>query len=119
MSVRQDLFARTRRFAVDAIRFCDALPASQSHRHIGGQLLRAATSVGANYRAAFRGRSRAEFLAKLGIVEEEADECLFWLEVLEELGVTDEPERQRLYREANELLAIVVATRKATRRHAP
>ena len=80
--------------------------------------MRAATSVGANYRAAQRGRSRADFIAKLGIVEEEADECLYWLELLGALGLADDAVRIDLHREADELLAIIVASNKAARRNA-
>jgi four helix bundle protein len=74
-----DLLARTKNFALRIIKLVDALPHTLAGRTIGGQLLRCGTSVSANYRAACRGRSKAEFVAKLGIVEEEADESCHWL----------------------------------------
>src|SRR5438045_1130487 len=78
---------RTKRFAVRVIRLVDSLPQKRSADVVGKQLLRAATSVGANYRAACRARSKAEFCAKLGIVEEEGDECVYWLELLIDAGL--------------------------------
>jgi four helix bundle protein len=93
----------------------DGLPKQRVADVIGRQLLRAGTSVGANYRAACRARSRAEFIAKLGIVEEEADECLYWLDLLSESGTVHEEPLSPLKREANELLAIIVATLKSAR----
>ena len=76
-----ELKDRTKRFALRVMKLVAALPNTVVGRAIGGQLVRAGTSVGANYRAACRGRSKAEFIAKLGIVEEEADECAFWMEL--------------------------------------
>lgn len=80
----KELKARTKQFAVDVIKLCRAIPASPDGRVVAGQLLRASTSVAANYRAACRGRSRAEFIAKLGVVLEESDESLLWLELIAE-----------------------------------
>ena len=80
---------RTKEFGKNVIRLCRKLPQDREGRLIGNQIFRSATSVAANYRAACRGRSKAEFLAKLGIVEEEADETLFWLEILDEMRVVD------------------------------
>src|SRR5688572_13768201 len=77
---------RTKRFALQVIDFCEELPRNRTCDVLGKQLLRSGTSVGANYRAACRGRSVAEVLAKLGNVEEEADESMYWLELLEESG---------------------------------
>ena len=114
----QRMMARTRGFAVDVVRFCARLPRSEECRVIARQLMRAATSVGASYRAAQRGRSRSEFAAKLGIVVEEADETLYWIELLEELGAGDAAERRRLHAEASELVRIVVAATKSARRNA-
>ena len=74
----EDLQERTKQFSLRVLKLVTALPANLPGKRIGGQLLRAGTSVGSNYRAAFRGRSKAEFVAKLGIVEEEADESAFW-----------------------------------------
>ena len=80
-----DLKGRTRQFALNIINLVQALPSSQTTAVIGKQLLRSATSVGANYRAACRSRSRADFVSKITIVEEEADESAYWLELLSEL----------------------------------
>ena len=80
---------RTKEFAKRIIELCRELPSNREGRLIGNQLFKSGTSVAANYRAACRGRSKAEFIAKLGIVEEEADETLFWLEVIEEMNIYD------------------------------
>jgi four helix bundle protein len=100
---------------LDVIRLCRDLPHSQECRVISNQLIRAAASVGANYRAACRGKSSADFINKISVVEEEADESIYWLELLGELGVTGE-ELSRLRREGDELVAIVVASKKTARR---
>jgi four helix bundle protein len=84
---------------------------------IGKQLMRSGTSVGANYRSACHAQSRAAFLAKLAIVEEEADETQFWLELLADLDLGTRHERTRLYDEARQLTAIVVASRKTAKRN--
>ena len=84
---------------------------------VGRQLLRAATSVGANYRAAVRGRSRADFIAKMGIVEEECDEAMHWLDVLIELKIVPQTRVEDLQTEGNEILAITVASIKTARRN--
>lgn len=101
---------RTKQFALDVIRLVEPLPKTRSAEVISRQLLRSATSVAANYRAACRGRSKAEFVAKLGIVEEEADESQFWLELLQETGLISKDDGEKLRREANELTAIIVAS---------
>ncbi len=82
---------------------------------MGKQLLRSATSVGANYRAACRARSTAEFVAKMGIVEEEADECIYWMEIIGETNLVSKDRLADLVREANELLAITVSSIKTAR----
>jgi four helix bundle protein len=87
-----------------------SLPKTNEARVIGNQVLRSGTSPAANYRATCRARSRAEFLAKLGIVVEEADETVFWLELLEETGILDQDCALELPKEANELLAIFAAS---------
>ena len=79
---KEELKARTKTFALRVMKLVDALPNSKSGRAIGNQLVRSGTSVGSNYRAACRARSRAEFIAKIGVVEEEADESAFWLELV-------------------------------------
>src|SRR5437764_7438785 len=83
----EDLKQRTKSYALRVIRLVESLPTSRTADVIGKQLLRAGTAVGANYRAARRSRSPADFIAKLGIVEEEADECLYWMELLVESGL--------------------------------
>jgi four helix bundle protein len=110
-----DLKRRTKEFAVRIVRLVDALPLKRSAEVIGKQVLRSATSIGANYRAARRGRSGNEFRAKLGIVEEEADETIYWLELLSESGLMKPEQLADLIREANEITAMVVASIKTSR----
>lgn len=110
-----DLKKRTKAFAVEVVKFAKSLPKDWVSVTLGKQLLRSGTSVGANYRSARRGRSTAEFIAKLGIVEEEADESLFWLEVMVEAGIAKPDEARPLWQEANELLSITVAAIKSSR----
>lgn len=114
---KQEMKARTKRFAIDIIKLCKTFPKTDEHWMIRRQLVRSGASVGANYRASLRGRSKAEFIAKLGVVEEEAGESQFFLELLEEFGGSDESERARLWQEADEILAIIVSTIKSTRGH--
>lgn len=116
----QELRDRTDRFAVDVIRFCRELPTDTLGRRLSAQLQDAGTSVAANYHAACRARSRAEFVAKLSIVVEEADECVLWLGTLQRAGLADGDDLIALQQEAAELLSIFAASRKtATRgRHA-
>jgi four helix bundle protein len=102
-----DLKKRTKRFALRILKLVAALPKTVQGRTVGGQLARAGTSVGSNYRAACRGRSRAEFVAKLGIVIEEADESGFWLELIIEGGLLRAELVQPLLDEANELTSIM------------
>ena len=111
----QDLKARTKLFALDVIRFVRTLPGTDEIVVIRRQLIRSATSVAANYRATQRAKSKADFISKLGTVEEEADESLFWLECLAELATREHPELKRLLNEANELVSIIVASRKTAR----
>jgi len=101
---------RTKRFALLVIRLCQALPRSQASTIITRQLLRSATSVGANYRAVCRARSNADFISKLGVVLEGADETLFWLELLVDSGSAQRDKISPLLKEANELVAIFVAS---------
>jgi len=102
-----DLKKRTKRFALRILKLVSALPNTVQGRTVGGQLARAGTSVGANYRAACRGRSKAEFVAKLGIVIEEADESGFWLELIIEGELLRAELVQPLLDEANELTSIM------------
>lgn len=111
----EDLRQRTRKFASRVIRLYQVLPHTGEAHVIGMQLLRSATSVGANYRAACRGRSRSEFASKLGIVVEEADETIYWLELLEENNIVPPNKLKDLVKEAHELTAIFTAARTTTR----
>lgn len=101
---------RTLQFGLRIMRLVDALPQTSAGRAIGNQLVRSGTSVGANYRAACRGRSKAEFIAKLGIVVEEADECGYWLELIMKGELLPVEKVQPLYQEAEELTAIFVSS---------
>ena len=112
----KELKDRTKQFALRVIKLVAALPKTIEGRAIGSQLIRAGTSVGANYRSACRGRSKAEFVAKLGIVEEEADESAFWMELIIENGLLDEHMVESLLKEANEIVAIMVSSRKSARK---
>ena len=107
----EDLKQRTKLFALRILKLVAALPNNIQGKTVGGQLIRAGTSVGANYRAACRGRSKAEFIAKLGIVEEEADESAFWLELIIEGSLLKAQLVQPLLDEANELTRIVASSR--------
>jgi four helix bundle protein len=102
---------RTKRFALRILKLVAALPNNVQGRTVAGQLVRAGTSVGSNYPAACRGRSRAEFIAKLGIVEEEADESAFWLELIIEGALLSAVLVQPLLDEANELTKIMANSR--------
>ena len=110
---KQELKNRTKRFAIDAIKFVESLPKSKTNDVISYQLIKSATSVGANYRSACRARSTAEFISKLNIVIEEADESMYWFEIIEEVnsGINKE-QLERLHKENNELVAIFVASSK-------
>ena len=112
---KEELKKRTKEFALQVIRLVEALPQTQTSQVIGNQLLRSATSVAANYRAVCRARSPADFIHKLGIVEEEADESLFWLEIIVETKLMPANRVQELLLEANELTAIFVASRKTAK----
>jgi four helix bundle protein len=107
---------RTKTFALRIIKLVETLPATQTGRVLGKQLLRAGTSVGANYRAACRAKSNADFISKMGTVEEEADESGYWMELLTDAGVVKHSELALLLREADELVAIAVASINTTRR---
>jgi four helix bundle protein len=112
----KELKERTKRFALETIKLVDKLPRTVVAQTIGRQFVRAGTSVGANYRSACRGRSRAEFAAKLGVVEEEADESAFWMEVIIEAGLLERALVQPLLDEAEEIVAIMVSSRKSLNR---
>jgi four helix bundle protein len=105
-----DLKNRTKQFALSVIRFVDSLPSNRTTEILGRQLLRSATSVGANYRSACRARSKADFISKITVVEEEADECQYWLELFVESGKSTPINLEPLLKEAGELTAIFTAT---------
>ncbi len=105
-----ELRDRTKKFALRVIRLCSELPTSDVARVLGKQLLRSGTSVAANYREASRGRSAAELLAKLGIVEQELDESLLWMELIVESGIMPEIKISELQTECEELLRMTVAS---------
>lgn len=113
-----ELKQRTKQFALRVIKLAGSLPGNYIARIIGSQLVRAGTSVGANYRAACRARSQAEFIAKLGVVEEEADESSYWMELIIEDKLIDPERVQPLLTEANEILAIISASRRTAKRNA-
>jgi four helix bundle protein len=106
----QILRDRTKRFALLVIRCCHAIPRNEESRIICRQLLRSATSVAANYRAVCRARSPADFISKMGIVLVEADESLFWLELLVESGIVGKEKLNPLLKESDELVSIFVAS---------
>ena len=110
---KRELQNRTKQFALRVLKLVDALPRTTAGRAISNQLVRCATSVGANYRAACRARSRSEFAAKLGVVLEEADESLYWLELIRDGALMAESKITLLLREASELTAILAAGRKS------
>lgn len=109
----EDLKKRTKKFALRILKLIDALPNSAAGRTVAGQLARSGTSVATNYRAACRGKSKPDFIAKLGIVEEEADESQFWLELIIESEMLKPELVESLKQEANEIVAIMVASRKS------
>ncbi|MFL6542393.1 MAG: four helix bundle protein [Chthoniobacterales bacterium] len=113
---KAELLGRTKAFSLRILKLVDAMPRTTSGRAIANQLVRSATSIGANYRAACRSRSRAEFAAKLGVVAEEADETLYWLELIRESKLLAESKISDLLREADELTAIFTAGRRTTAR---
>ncbi len=111
----EGLKKRTKKFGVDVIRFCESLKKSKASAVITYQLVKAATSVGANYRAACRGRSEAEFFSKICIVVEEADETVFWLEVIEDSNLSNNPkELKRLMIEGTAILKITTKSKDTT-----
>jgi four helix bundle protein len=112
-----DLKRRTKLFGLSVIKLVETLPTTSTARTIGNQLLRSGMSVGANYRAACRGKSKADFVAKVGISLEEADECMYWMELLEEARIVPVERVKELAKEANELVAIFTASIKTARAH--
>jgi four helix bundle protein len=116
----EELKSRTKAFAVRVSKLVDALPRSLAAQVIGRQLLRSAASVGANHRAACRSQSRPEFAAKLSIVVEEADEALYRLELVQEMGLVKAKLLTEIVKEANEIVAIMLASCKTAKtQHGP
>lgn len=111
----KELKDRTQKFSLEIIRFTEELPKTKTCEVIGRQLLRSACSVGANYRAALRAQSTLHFISKISIVEEEADESLYWLELLYLAGVDKTEYMKTLMKEADELTAIFTSTRKTAK----
>ena len=112
-----ELKKRTLRFAATIVRFIESLPGSRSSNVLSNQLIRSSSSVGANYRSACRGKSSADFINKIIIVEEEADECVYWLELMEEAGLVNADIISPLKKEANELTAIFTAIGKTAKQN--
>jgi len=106
---------RTKKFALRIIKLVEALPKTKTGEVVGKQLLRCGTSVAANYRAACRAKSTSDFVAKLGIVEEEGDESMFWLEIIIESGLMRKELIESLLTEADEIVAIIVSSKKTTK----
>ena len=112
----QQMKTRTKEFAKSIIRLCRLLPGNREGRLIGNQIFRSGTSIAANYRAACRARSTADFISKLAIVEEEADETLFWLEIIKEMKILDDAFIDSLMKENDEIIAIIVSSIKTARK---
>jgi four helix bundle protein len=117
MSIKQNyLKERTKSFVLQIIKLVEALPRGRTENVLGRQLLGAGTSVGADYRAACRAKSPADFISKMGIVEEEADETIYWMELLIESGLVQKLDILNLLNEVNQILAMTVASIKTARR---
>ena len=112
-----ELKQRTKRFALEIVRFCEKLPKDETSRILSRQLLRSGTSVGANYRAVCRAKSTADFISKFGTVLEEADESAFWIELIIDAGKAKGDKALSLLREANELVAISISSIKTARKN--
>lgn len=113
--MKKDLKLRTKQFALSVINMVENIPNKPSGYVIKGQLVKSSTSIGANYRSALRGRSKAEFISKVGIVEEEADETVYWLELLLESGLVNHSLIHPLLDEANQLTAIFTSMGKTAK----
>jgi four helix bundle protein len=117
---KTELKNRTKQFAIDTILFVQDLPKSKTNDVISYQLLKSATSVGANYRSACRARSTAEFISKLNIVIEEADESMYWFEIIEDVNKNiDAVSLKKLHKESDELTAIFTASSKTIKLNNP
>ncbi len=119
MQRTNDLLARTKQFALATIKFCEGLPKDETSRILGRQLLRSGTSVGANYRAAYRAKSKPDFISKMGTVLEEADESGYWIELLLAAEKVEGPDAKALLQESNELVAISISSLNTARQNSP
>ncbi|MEQ1909549.1 MAG: four helix bundle protein [Vicinamibacterales bacterium] len=117
MNVADALRERTFEFAARTVALCQGLPEDWRTREVGRQLLRSATGTAANYRAACRGRSRREFIAKLGVAVEEVDETVFWLELIDRARLSEQATLKPLHAEAQELRAILARSHRTARRN--
>lgn len=113
---QEEMKQRTKLFALGIIQLVGSLPKERTAEVLGRQLLRSGTSVGSNYRSACRAKSIADFISKMGIVEEEADESLYWMELLIEAGIEVNMKMEALMKEGGELLSIMVASIKTARK---
>lgn len=113
---QQEMKRRTKEYAKRIVKLCRSLPNTWEARRVGDQLFRAGTSVGANYRAACRGRSKPDFISKLSVVLEEADESLYWLEIVSETKMLQQHLLKSLMQEGNELVAIFVSSINTSKR---
>ena len=116
--MKEELISRMTILALEIIRLCEHLPKTEAGRIMGKQILRSSTSIGANYRSACRARSRADFISKVTVAEEEADETQYWLELLHKSGMIGKEEFDRLHTEANEVTAILVASGRTAKANA-
>ncbi len=117
LSQQEELRDRTKKFAVRVVRVYRALPLKTDAQVLGKQLMRSGTGIAANYRASCRSRSKAEWIAKIGVVVEEADETVFWLEMLSDCGIVPLKKLESLLAEAHELSAIFTASQFTARRN--
>jgi len=113
---KTELKERLKRFALRTIKLAESLPKSRTSEVFARQVIRSASSVAANYRAACRARSKAEFVSKLGTVEEEADETIFWIEMISDTNLVKKELLDNLLSEGNEIVSIIVASRKTARK---
>jgi four helix bundle protein len=111
----EELKVRTRAFALRIIRLAESLPETPTAKVIRNQMIRCGSSVGANYRAACRAKPKADFVSKMGIVEEEADETIYWMELLVDAGIVKQSRITELLDEANQILSIVISSIKTAK----
>jgi len=117
MEKKFNLYDLTKKLAIEVIKFSTTLPCDIPSKIIASQLVRSATSVGANYRSVCRARSKADFIAKLGLVEEEADETLYWLEILQETAIVSELSIKNIYSIAKQILAMTISSLKTAKKN--